>query len=90
MRLNRAVAVAHSAGLRPALALLAPLLGDDRLDRYAALHAAHAELLHLAGAHADASAAYARAIGLTDNVRLRAALSRRASAMRSGAGPNAS
>jgi RNA polymerase sigma-70 factor, ECF subfamily len=77
VRLNRAVAVARADGPQPALALLAPLLGDERLERYAALHAAHAEILRLAGDAAAAATAYARAIELTDNSRQRAALTRR-------------
>ncbi len=82
VRLNRAVAVAHASGAAPALELLAPLLGDDRLDSYAALHAAHAEILRLAGERARSSAAYARAIDLTDNTRQRHALTRRATVTR--------
>ena len=78
VRLNRAVAVAHATGPGPALALLDPLLADDRLDRYAALHAAHAEILRRAGATTAAADAYTRAIALTDNARQRAALTRRA------------
>jgi RNA polymerase sigma-70 factor (ECF subfamily) len=78
VRLNRAVAVARTDGPQPALALLAPLLGDERLDRYAAMHAAHAEILRLAGEVDAAARAYARAIELTDNSRQRAALTRRA------------
>jgi RNA polymerase sigma-70 factor (ECF subfamily) len=77
VRLNRAVAVAYADGPQPALAHLVALLDDERLHRYAALHAAHAEILHLAGDRAAAGAAYARAIELTDNDRQRAALTRR-------------
>jgi RNA polymerase sigma-70 factor (ECF subfamily) len=80
VRLNRAVAVAHAAGPQQALAQLTPLLDDDRLGRYAALHAAHAEILHLAGDRAGAAHAWARAIELTDNARQGAAMTRRARA----------
>ena len=45
VELNRAVAVGFADGPAAGLALLEPLLGDPRLERYQPLHAAHAELL---------------------------------------------
>jgi RNA polymerase sigma-70 factor, ECF subfamily len=77
VRVNRAVALAHAIDPAAALMHLRPLLDDVRMERYAALHAAHAEILRLGGD--TAAAAYARAIDLTDNARQRAALTRRAS-----------
>ena len=49
VELNRAVAVGFADGPEAGLALLEPLLGDARLERYQPLHAAHAELLRRAG-----------------------------------------
>jgi RNA polymerase sigma-70 factor, ECF subfamily len=51
------------------------------LARYQPFHAARAELLRSAADVAGARAAYARAIDLTDNVRERAALERRAATL---------
>ena len=58
---NRAVAVGRADGPRAALALLAPVLADGRLDGYAPLHAAHADLLERAGDAEGAIAAWRRA-----------------------------
>lgn len=69
--LNRAVAVAEVEGPEAALAIVDGLeLGD-----YYLFHAIRADLLRRLGR--DASAAYASAIRLTDNVRERAYLERR-------------
>lgn len=76
VEVNRAVAVAFAGG--DGLAVLAPLLGDERLADYQPLHAAHAELLRRAGDGAGADAAYERAIALSDNAVERAELERRA------------
>ncbi|HEU0172465.1 MAG TPA: DUF6596 domain-containing protein [Acidimicrobiales bacterium] len=75
---NRAVAVGRAEGASAGLALLGPLVVDERLARYQPLHAARAELLREAGDLDDARAAYRRAIELTANARARAALVRRA------------
>jgi RNA polymerase sigma-70 factor (ECF subfamily) len=80
VEVNRAVAVAMAEGPEAGLALLEPLAGDPRLERYQPLHAARAELLRRAGDAAGASAAYARAVALTANERERDELLRRASA----------
>jgi RNA polymerase sigma-70 factor (ECF subfamily) len=72
VRLNRAVAVGFASGPEAGLALLRPLL--DSLQTYQPLHAAHAELLRLAGDTTAARAAYEKAIGLSDNAALRAEL----------------
>ena len=79
---NRAVAVTYADGPQAGLAILAPLLEDERLTGYQPLHAAHAELLRRAGHPAEAVAAYDRAIALTENAAERAdLLSRRAAAL---------
>jgi RNA polymerase sigma-70 factor (ECF subfamily) len=63
--LNRAVAVAEIAGAAPALALIEPL--GRELDAYHLFHAIRADLLRRLGREAEASAAYARALALTQN-----------------------
>jgi RNA polymerase sigma-70 factor, ECF subfamily len=75
VRLNRAVAVGFAAGPEAGLALLRPLL--DSLATYQPLHAAHAELLRLAGDTAAARTAYVKAIELSDNSALRSELQSR-------------
>jgi RNA polymerase sigma-70 factor, ECF subfamily len=79
--INRAVAVAQAGRPDAALALLAPLDGDERLARYQPLHAARADLLRRTGDAPAARGAYRQAIALTDNTRERAALQRRADAL---------
>jgi RNA polymerase sigma-70 factor (ECF subfamily) len=75
VRLNRAVAVGFASGPEAGLALLRPLLAS--LAAYQPLHAAHAELLRLAGDMAAAREAYEKAIELSDNAALRAELRNR-------------
>jgi RNA polymerase sigma-70 factor (ECF subfamily) len=75
---NRAVAVGYDEGPHAGLALLDPLVDDERLARYQPLHAARAELLRRAGDLDGARAAYERALELTANERERRALARRA------------
>lgn len=77
---NRAVAVARADGAHAALALLQPVLASGQLDRYAPLHAAHADALERAGDIAGAAAAWRRAAGLTSNPAQRTELDRRAAA----------
>jgi RNA polymerase sigma-70 factor (ECF subfamily) len=77
VELNRAVAVGFAEGADAALALLEPLLADERLARYQPLHAAHADLLARSGDAAGARAAYGRAIELSANAVERAELERR-------------
>jgi RNA polymerase sigma-70 factor (ECF subfamily) len=81
IELNRAVAVALSAGPAAGLDLLVPLLDDDALDDYQPLHAAHADLLRRAGDAAGAARAYERAIALTANAVERDELERRRNAL---------
>jgi RNA polymerase sigma-70 factor (ECF subfamily) len=76
--LNRAAAIAFADGPHAGLAILEPLVHDERLARYQPLHATHAELLARAGQLDDASLAYRRAIDLTTNRAERAALEARA------------
>lgn len=82
--MNRAVAVAWASGPQAGLELLAPLLGDARLERYQPLHAAHAELLRRAGDRAGAARAYDVAIALSGNAVERAELERRRAALGPG------
>jgi RNA polymerase sigma-70 factor (ECF subfamily) len=75
---NRAVAVGRADGPRAAMALLAPVLADGRLDGYPPLHAAYADLLERAGEHEGAVAAWRRAAESARNPAEQAALERRA------------
>ncbi len=75
---NRAVAFGRAGRAREGLALLAPLLADGALARYAPLHTAHADLLERCGDAAGAARAYATAAGCADNAVARAQLLRRA------------
>lgn len=79
---NRAVALDTAGG--DGLALLRPLLDDDRLRNYQPLHAAHAELLRRAGDPGRAAAAYDRAIALSDNAVEQAWLRARAAELAPG------
>jgi len=73
VELNRAVAVAMTAGPERGLELID---GIEGLDGYHPLHAARADLLRRLGRAAEASAAYARAVALTTNEAERAYLAR--------------
>ncbi len=75
--LNRAVAVAMVYGPRRALALIDALAATGELDGYHLLHAARADLLRRAGATAEASKSYARALELVTNDSERRFLERR-------------
>lgn len=78
---DRRRAVGSAAGPGAGLELLAPLLADPALDRYAPLHAVHAELLRRGGDPAAAAEAFARPIALTANTVERAELERRRGAL---------
>ncbi len=65
--LNRAVAVSHAQGPQAAWALLLALAEDPQLQRYPWLAGAQADELERLGRLAEASEAYRRAAGLTDN-----------------------
>ncbi len=75
---NRAAALGRAGRATDGLALLTPLLADAALQRYAPLHAAHADLLDRTGDAAGAAQAYARAADCADNAVARAELLRRA------------
>ena len=63
--LNRAVALAEVEGPAAALAAIAPLAADKRMQTYQPYWAARAHLLARSGALADARAAFTLAIGLS-------------------------
>ncbi|GDY60879.1 hypothetical protein SAV14893_002720 [Streptomyces avermitilis] len=71
--LNRAVAVAETAGPQPALDLVDAL----DLDGYHAFHAVRADLLRRLGRGTEAVRAYEAAIARTDNAAERGYLERR-------------
>jgi RNA polymerase sigma-70 factor, ECF subfamily len=81
VELNRAVAVGMAFGAAAGLDVLEPLLGDQALERYQPLYAAHAELLGRAGDTEGAARAYERAIELSANAVERAELERRLGAL---------
>jgi RNA polymerase sigma-70 factor, ECF subfamily len=78
VEVNRAVAVGLADGPEAGLAIIAPVLEAGELDRYAPLHAAHADLLDRAGREEEAAAAWARAIEVTESGPMRDELTRRA------------
>jgi RNA polymerase sigma-70 factor (ECF subfamily) len=80
--LNRAVALAQVDGPRAGLEALDAIAGDRRLLDYQPYWAARADLLARSGEHADANAAYLRAIGLEFDPALRDYLSARRSSLR--------
>ena len=82
--LNRAVALAEVEGPAAGLEAVEALVAGGRLDAYAPLHAARADLLRRAGRARDAAAAYARAAELTGNPAERAFLAARAQAVEGG------
>jgi RNA polymerase sigma-70 factor (ECF subfamily) len=77
VELNRAVVRAMVSGPQDALADLARLEQDGRLDGYHYLPAAKADLLRRLGRSTEAARAYQSALELTDNPAERAFLSRR-------------
>jgi RNA polymerase sigma-70 factor, ECF subfamily len=72
--LNRAVALSMVDGPEAALAAVEELEAGGRLARYRYLPATKADLLHRLGRHAEAAAAYADALALTENTAERAFL----------------
>jgi RNA polymerase sigma-70 factor, ECF subfamily len=65
VELNRAAAVAMRDGAETALALVDAILARGELADYQPAHAARADLCRRLGRHADARAAYGRALELT-------------------------
>lgn len=74
--LHRAIAVSERDGAPAGLAELEHIAGDRTMQQYPVFHAACGRLLALVGRMAEADAAYARAIELTDNPAERRALQR--------------
>jgi RNA polymerase sigma-70 factor (ECF subfamily) len=81
---NRAVALAELHGVAAGLAALDALASEARLAGYQPFWAARAELLGRAGEHAEADAAYERAIGLESDPAIQRFLSRRRADLRAG------
>ena len=79
---NWAVALTRADGARAALAALAPVLAAGELDRYAPLHAAHADALEHDGDLPAAAAAWGRAAEVSENPAVRAELEQRAETAR--------
>ncbi|MGI8440868.1 MAG: RNA polymerase sigma factor [Thermoleophilaceae bacterium] len=80
VEVNRAYAVGRADGAPAGLAVLAPVLADGRLDRYAPLHAVHADLLERAGDAEAARAAWHQGAEVADNPGQRAEMLRQARA----------
>jgi RNA polymerase sigma-70 factor (ECF subfamily) len=80
--LNRTVAVAMLEGPEAGLAQLDALLAGGELDRYQLAHAARADFCRRLGRRAEASAAYERAIELTEQGPARRFLEKRLAALR--------
>jgi RNA polymerase sigma-70 factor (ECF subfamily) len=77
VELNRAAAVAMDEGPARGLELMDELAAGGELDGYRLLHSARADLLRRLGRDAEAKAAYARALELSDNPVERRFLERR-------------
>jgi len=75
VRLNRAIALRHTAGASAALAEVDAIAAD--LESYYLLHATRAELLRELGRDAEARVALRRALGLTNNPAERTLIERR-------------
>jgi RNA polymerase sigma-70 factor (ECF subfamily) len=75
--LNRAVAVAMTAGPEAGLRALDELVEGDALDSYLYLHSTRADFLRRLHRHPEARAAYRRALELADNAVERRFLTRR-------------
>jgi RNA polymerase sigma-70 factor (ECF subfamily) len=81
VELNRAAAVAMDRGLEAGLALVDALLARGELADYHLAHAARADLCRRLGRHAEARAAYVRALELTQQEPERRFLARRLAAV---------
>jgi len=82
--LNRAVALAETAGPEAALAALDPIDADKRLKSYQPYWAARGHLLARTGRRIDAAEAFRVAIGLTTDEAVRAYLQGQLSALHDG------
>jgi RNA polymerase sigma-70 factor (ECF subfamily) len=67
VELNRAVAVAMAAGPAAGLSMVDELAAAGQLDDYPYLHSTRADLLRRLGRSDEATAAYRRALALTEN-----------------------
>jgi RNA polymerase sigma-70 factor (ECF subfamily) len=85
--LNRAVAIGMAQGPLAGLMVLDQLRLESALDEYHWFHAARADLLRRAGYHAEAQAAYARALVLCQNQAERRFLTRRVADLATHAAP---
>ena len=81
VEVNRAVALGRAEGAEAGLEVLEPLLRAGRLESYAPLHVAHADLLERTGEMARAARAYECAAACAENSVTRAELERRAAAL---------
>jgi len=77
--LNRAVAVGMAHGAERGLPIVDELLADPAMRRHHRTHAVRAHLLEMAGDHAEAHRAYARAARLTASIPEQRYLNARAS-----------
>jgi RNA polymerase sigma-70 factor (ECF subfamily) len=78
VEVNRAVALGRACGPEAGLAVLEPVLRSGRIDDYAPMHVAHADLLARSGDAQGARGAYRRAAKLSGNEVTRADLETRA------------
>ena len=67
VELNRAVAVAMADGPAAGLSMVDELAAAGQLDDYPYLHSTRADLLRRLGRSDEATAAYRRALALTEN-----------------------
>jgi RNA polymerase sigma-70 factor (ECF subfamily) len=86
IELNRSVAVAMRDGPEAGLADLDRLLAGGELDKYQLAHAARADFCRRLGRHAEARAAYTRALKLTAQGPAKRFLEKRLAALPAGAG----
>ena len=84
VRINRAVALAHTEGARAGLDLLDAVAADSRLVDYQPYWAARAGLLAGIGSNVEADAAYERASGLERDEAVRHFLQRQRAALAAG------
>jgi predicted RNA polymerase sigma factor len=87
VELNRAVAIAAAFGPAAGLQIVDQLAAEPALAAYHLLPSVHGDLLARLGRHEEAADAFARAAGLTRNIRERNLLLGRAEASRRLAGP---
>ena len=81
VRLNEIVALSFAESAEAGLDALRQIERFSVLERYQPYHAARADLLRRAGRHAEAAAAYRRAIDLSENAAEKAFLERRLKAL---------